>query len=115
MAGRLEWRLPDPSCNVYLAIAGTLIAGLDGIDQGLVPPTPCDEDLYVRKASGLAMPERLPRSLDEALAAFKADAALQAGMGTEFCDLFSALKQQEWDAYQQHVSDWELAHYADAF
>ena len=36
-ATRLELRMPDPSCNPYLALAVMLRAGLDGIDQSSIP------------------------------------------------------------------------------
>jgi glutamine synthetase len=115
VAGRLEWRLPDPSCNVYAAIAGTLAAGLAGIDLAMKAPAPIDEDLYERRARGGAMPERLPKNLDEAVAALEADTALCAAVGAEFCAQFVKLKRAEWDAFNLQVSDWELRHYADAF
>ena len=115
VAGRIEWRLPDPSCNVYAAIAGTLAAGLSGIDQSLVPPEPCDEDLYERRASGQDMPARLPRNLEEAIHALEADQALCTAVGSAFCQQFIQLKRAEWDAFNLQVSDWELRHYADAF
>lgn len=115
VAGRLEWRLPDASCNVYAAIAATLLSGLDGIDQGMAPPSPCDEDLYERFAMGKTMPARLPRDLCEALSALEHDNALRAQLGEAFCDQFLLLKRQEWDEYHRQVSDWELARYADAF
>jgi glutamine synthetase len=115
VAGRIEWRLPDPSCNVYAAIAGTLVAGLLGLDNSMLAPDPCDEDLYERRARGQEMPVRLPRSLEEAVSALEADAALCAAVGTEFCQQFIQLKRLEWDAFNLQVSDWELRHYADAF
>ncbi len=115
VAGRIEWRLPDPSCNVYAAIAGTLAAGLAGIEQAMVAPEPCNEDLYARRASGLAMPPRLPRNLEQALDALEADQALRSAVGLEFCSEFLQLKRAEWDAYSLQVSDWELRRYADAF
>ncbi len=115
VAGRLEWRLPDASCNVYVALAATLLAGMDGIDRALAAPVPCDEDLYERFASGAAMPARLPRDLFEALGALELDPALCTLLGEAFCTQFLTLKRAEWDAYQQQVSPWELARYADAF
>ena len=115
VAGRLEWRLPDPSCNVYAAIAGTLAAGLDGIDQAMQAPEPCHEDLYERRAKGLDMPPRLPRSLLEAVHALEADRRLRTLVGEAFCQQFIQLKQAEWDAYSLHVGDWELQRYADTF
>lgn len=113
VAGRIEWRLPDPSCNVYAALAATLAAGLDGIDRELEAVTACDEDLYQRQANGQAMPPRLPRDLHEACQALRSDAILRDDVGEAFCAQFLALKQAEWDAYAQQISDWELARYAD--
>lgn len=115
VAGRLEWRLPDPSCNVYAAIAATLAAGLDGIDNAMVPPIACDEDLYERRAQRLEMPPRLPVSLSAAIDALEADATLMRAVGTGFCRQFIQLKRHEWDAFHLHVSAWELDHYAAAF
>jgi len=115
VAGRLEWRLPDPSCNVYAAIAATLAAGLDGIDQAMVAPAPCAEDLYERLAQGLAMPARLPRDLGLALDALAADDRLVLALGKAFCEQFLALKRHEWAGYSQSVSAWEFDRYANAF
>jgi glutamine synthetase len=39
---RIEFRCPDPSCNPYLAFAGMLMAGLDGISRKLDPGDPLD-------------------------------------------------------------------------
>jgi glutamine synthetase len=115
VAGRLEWRLPDPSCNVYAAIAATLAAGLDGIERAMNPPAPCNEDLYERRALGLPMPERLPRDLKEAVDALEANSSMVAALGPAFCAEFIQLKRAEWDNYSLQVSAWELEHYADAF
>jgi glutamine synthetase len=115
VAGRLEWRLPDASCNVYAAIAATLLAGLDGMERALQAPEPCDEDLYERFVSGALMPGRLPRDLFDALLALEKDSALRDALGDSFCEQFLRLKREEWDQYQQHVSAWELARYADGF
>ncbi|MBK1683979.1 type III glutamate--ammonia ligase [Rhodoferax fermentans] len=115
VAGRLEWRLPDPSCNVYAAIAATLAAGLDGIDRALPVPTACNEDLYERFASGAVMPERLPVDLGVALQALARDTTLTQTLGEAFCQQFITLKTEEWLAYVASVSDWELQHYVDQF
>ncbi len=115
VAGRLEWRLPDPSCNVYAAIAATLVAGLDGIDAKLSPPAPCADDLYQRMARNEAMPPRLPRDLREALDGLASDAVVCHGLGQGFAEQFLQLKRAEWDRFALHVSDWELQHYAGAF
>ena len=112
VTGRLEWRLPDPSCNVYAAIAATLAAGLDGIERALKAPAPCAEDLYERFSAGLPMPARLPRDLGLALDALAADEMLADAVGSDFCQQFLAIKRREWDDYSQSVSAWEFERYA---
>ncbi|MBX3608915.1 MAG: type III glutamate--ammonia ligase [Hydrogenophaga sp.] len=112
VAGRLEWRLPDPSCNVYLALAATLAAGLDGMDAGLTAPTPCDDDLYERHAAGLPVPDRLPRDLHDALLALQSDAVVTGALGEDATREFVQLKAAEWAAFHAQVSDWELQQYA---
>jgi glutamine synthetase len=111
--GRIEWRLPDPSCNVYAALAATLAAGLDGIESSLTPEAGCSEDLYERQASGQLMPERLPRDLHDALQAFAADVGLREALGLAFSREFLRVKRAEWDAWAQQVSPWELQRYAN--
>ena len=34
---RMEFRPPDATCNVYLALSAQLLAGLDGIQQQIDP------------------------------------------------------------------------------
>ena len=113
--GRLEWRLPDPSCNIYAAIAATLVAGLQGIDQKLPAPAPVADDLYQRAQAGEALPPALPADLNAALRALEQDAVLRQGVGQAFCAQFLQLKRAEWAAFSQHISPWEMARYAQAF
>ncbi len=109
--GRIEWRLPDPSCNIYLAIAATLAAGLDGIDRGLPPVVAHEEDLYSAFAAGLPTPDMLPRDLHDALVALQDDELLRQATGRSVCEQFLAMKWPEWRAYAQHVSTWEHEQY----
>ncbi len=117
LPGRFEWRLPDASANPYLASAGLIAAGLDGIDRKLDLPAAHDEDLFALslaeiQSRGIAL---LPQSLHEALGALQADAVLTEALGPTLSTQFAALKREEWLAYQRHVSDWELQRYAAAF
>ena len=115
VAGRIEWRLPDPSCNVYAALAATLAAGLDGMARSLAAVATHDEDLYERKAAGAVMPDTLPRDLLDALRALDSNQVLTERLGAAFVEQFLQCKYEEWDAYVAHVSNWELERYADAF
>ena len=70
---RVEYRTPDPSCNGYLAFAAMLMAGLDGIENQIDPGEPLDKDIYGLSPEELADVPSTPASLDDALAALRAD------------------------------------------
>lgn len=76
-AARFEFRPPDASCNVYLAVAAQLMAGLDGIRRQIDPSEagfgPIDEDVFGWSEGQRAMIRQLPGSLDEALRALEDD------------------------------------------
>ncbi|MDA0567664.1 type I glutamate--ammonia ligase [Streptomonospora sp. S1-112] len=72
-AKRLEFRVPDPSANPYLAFAAMLMAGIDGIKNKIEPPEPVDKDLYELPPAEAEAIEKVPASLDAALEALEAD------------------------------------------
>jgi glutamine synthetase len=117
LAGRFEWRLPDASANPYLATAGLIAAGLDGIDRQLDPGPACVDDLFNLslaeiRARGIAV---LPQSLGEAVDALAADEVICSALGDTLSTEFTRLKREEWIEYARHVSAWETARYVAAF
>jgi glutamine synthetase len=70
---RLEYRIPDPSCNPYMAFAAMLMAGLDGIINELEPPEPVDQNLYELSPQEAAKIKQVPGSLQEVLDALERD------------------------------------------
>jgi glutamine synthetase len=72
-AKRIEFRVPDPSSNPYLAFSAMLMAGLDGIKNRIEPPDPIDKDLYELPPEEHASIATVPASLSEALDALEAD------------------------------------------
>ena len=72
---RLEFRPPDPSCNVYLTFAAMLMAGLDGIHNKIDPGGPLDKDIFDLSKEELSKVPVMPGSLDEALQALRDDHA----------------------------------------
>ena len=72
-AKRLEFRVPDPSSNPYLAFSAMMMAGLDGIKNKIEPPMPVDKDLYELPPDELAQVAQVPGSLEEVLNALEAD------------------------------------------
>ncbi|MDH3678271.1 MAG: type I glutamate--ammonia ligase [Nitrosopumilus sp.] len=86
---RVEFRVPDPSSNIYLANTAILLAGLDGIKKKIQPPSPVDKIIYnlsemERRALGIS---KLPSSLDAAREELRADNEyLQGAMDTAMLD-----------------------------
>ena len=117
LAGRFEWRLPDASANPYLATAGLIAAGLDGIARRLDPGPACTDDLFEQPLPALR--ERgigvLPQSLGEAVEALEADDVLREALGTTLSREFIDAKRAEWIAYARHVSEWEMRRYGELF
>ncbi|MPV37659.1 type I glutamate--ammonia ligase [Georgenia subflava] len=72
-AKRVEYRVPDPSSNPYLAFSAMLMAGIDGIKNRIEPADPIDKDLYELPPEEHAQIAQLPDSLPGALAALEAD------------------------------------------
>lgn len=72
-AKRLEFRCPDCSCNPYLALSAMLMAGLDGIENGIEPPAPIDEDIYELSAEEKKHIRSTPGSLAEVLDSLERD------------------------------------------
>lgn len=117
LPGRFEWRLPDAAANPYLATAGLIAAGLDGLERRLDPGPACGDDLF--EAPTAALRERgivpLPQSLGEAAAALEADALLCEALGPALAGPLIAAQRAEWTEYTRHVSDWELRRYGERF
>jgi glutamine synthetase len=72
-AKRIEFRVPDPSCNPYLAFSAMLMAGLDGIRNKTEPPEPIDKDLYELPPEEHAAVQQVPGSLPEVLDSLEED------------------------------------------
>jgi glutamine synthetase len=84
-AKRLEFRVPDPSSNPYLAFSAMLMAGVDGIRNKIEPAEPIDKDLYDLPPEEHENIATVPSSLDEALEALEADSdyLLEGGVFTQ--------------------------------
>jgi glutamine synthetase len=115
--GRVECRMPDIACNLYLAGAMMLAAGLEGIREALDPGAPHMENMYEYTEADLARQgiRVLPRTLLEAVEAFAADPLSREVFGDAMFQGFVDFKRREWADYHNHVSDWELRRYLTMF
>lgn len=93
----LELRGPDPTCNPYLAYAGCIAAGLDGMRRNLK----LDDDWSFE----------LPHTLGDALEELMDDEVLYDALGARLSNAYVDLKMREWEDYLSAVSAWELDHY----
>jgi glutamine synthetase len=95
-AKRVEFRVPDPSANPYLAFSAQLMAGIDGIKNRIEPADPIDKDLYELPPQEHAQIAQVPGSLAEVLDNLEADhdSLTEGGVFTE--DLIST-----WIAYKR--------------
>lgn len=102
-ARRVENRVVGMDCNPYLGIAASLACGYLGMKQGLTPRTEMTGEAYDADYA-------LPRSLLDGLDAFTRAPELREILGANFCDVYSALKHHEAEAFLQVISPWEREH-----
>jgi glutamine synthetase len=110
---RCELRMPDPSCNPYLALTVQLAAGLDGIERKLAARPPVHRNIFTmsyRDRRKYRIDE-LPRDLHEALELFEKDKVIQAALGAHLTERFLEAKRDEVLQYNLQVSRWEIATY----
>ena len=111
----IELRSPDPSINPYLAIAGILKAGLDGIKNKIVPPKVMSyEELATKNFSILEEENRLPANLKDALIALSKNEVIKEALGQCY-DTFIKAKSIEWNEYSAIVHEWELNKYISKY
>ena len=107
-ATRIENRVGEPAANPYLYLSSQVLSGLDGIESKAMAPPPVEEP-YASDA------ERLPRTLIEALDAFRNSEFFRAAYGDPFVDYLSIIKQAEIDRFFSVVTDWEQREYLEMF
>jgi glutamine synthetase len=95
----VEVKCIDATANPYLLVGGVLALGLDGISRRLRLPPEVTVDPATLTWGGA---ERLPRSLDEALAHFRDSEVLVEALGPELHGTIVAVRETE------------LAHFADS-
>jgi glutamine synthetase len=114
---RIELRMPDPSCNPYLALAVMLRSGLDGIEKKVDPGPPINKNIFTmshRERRHLRIDE-LPGNLSEALDELEKDDLVRDTLGEHTFEHFLAAKREEWLDYIKHVSPWEVERYLGAY
>ena len=115
-SARVELRSPDPMCNPYLAMAGILACGLDGIKNQREPSDGIGSNAYKQK--GL---DKLPGTLKEALEYLKSDQVIRSALGEAAVNKYVEIKMREFDDYEQTnpiwdpstITEWETDRYLE--
>jgi glutamine synthetase len=105
---RVELRGGDGSANPYLAIAGALGAGLDGVARGIDPGG------LGSTADRPTLPPTLLHAVDE----FEGDPVVTGvldAVGDGVSSYYATIKRDEFFNYHSAVSPWEIEQYLTAF
>lgn len=106
-------RSPDSAANPYLALAVCLAAGLDGIKNKITPPKAVDGNIFDMSAEEMAALDiqALPADLNEAIEEMEKDSFIQEVLGSHVSRKYAEAKREEWAAYRQQITDWEINEY----
>jgi glutamine synthetase len=104
---RIEFRPPDATCNVYLALAAQLLAGMDGIRKQIDPSEhgfgPIDANIFAWSEAQRSQIHKLPASMREAMEALRIDQDfLLAG------EIFSPEMIQQWIDYKLEAEYYQV-------
>jgi len=114
---RVEVRVPDPSCNPYLAFTVMLASGLDGIERKTDPGPAVNRNVFEmseQEKKELNI-QQLPSTLRGALANLQRDPVLQDALGEHIYHNFLRAKEEVWAEYCAQVHQWEVNRYLGAY
>ena len=98
---RLENRVPGGDVNPYLATAGIIAAGLDGIERNLTLEPEFTGNAYVSGA------KRVPDSLDKAVALWEGSDWVRETFGDEVQAHYARMGRVELESFGRAITDWE--------
>jgi glutamine synthetase len=109
-SANLELKASDASANPYISLGGVMAAALDGIERGLDPGDPINEDPgnlsdADRKKRGV---RRFPERASEALDELEKDKVLVAALGAPLATEYLKVRRAEADAYADKDDAFEL-------
>ncbi|MCU0652222.1 MAG: glutamine synthetase family protein [Candidatus Omnitrophica bacterium] len=110
---RIEYRVPDPACNPYLAFSVMLAAGLEGIEKGYALAEPANDNIYhmTDEERQRAKINSLPEDLLEAIKITEQSSLVKKAFGEELFYYFIRNKKMEWDEYKAQVTQYEIDKY----
>ncbi len=109
-SANLELKASDASANPYVALGGVMAAALDGIERGLDPGEPVNEDPgnlseAERARRGI---RRFPETADAALDELEKDEVLMAALGEPLGTEYLKVRRAEASAYMERDTAYEI-------
>lgn len=100
-AANCEVKCFDQSANPYLALGAVIAAGLSGLDRRLRLPPQVLEDpaSLIDEEPGARGVERLPSTLERAIASLERSGVIGAAMGEVLFDAVLAVRRAEWETF----------------
>ncbi|MGD9794510.1 MAG: glutamine synthetase family protein [Acidimicrobiia bacterium] len=100
---RVESRIPGSDMNSYFAFAATIAGGLYGVANKIEPPARYQGNGY--EATDV---DRIPWNFVEAMEEWRRSDIAKAAFGDDVHAHILNLAEQEWLAFNRHVTDWEV-------
>jgi len=98
---RLENRIPGGDVNPYLAVAGMIAAGLDGIERNLDLEPAFQGNAYATDS------QRVPHTMSEALRLWEGSEWVRETFGADVQAHYTNMARVELAAFTSAVTDWE--------
>jgi glutamine synthetase len=99
-ARRIENRIAGADVNPYLVIAASLACGYLGMVEGIAPTAATEGSAYGQDFG-------LHKHIYAAVDALRESDAMRAMLGDSFVDLYTALKDAEYQEFQEIITPWE--------
>jgi glutamine synthetase len=100
---RVESRIPGSDMNSYLAFAGTIAGGLYGVENEIEPPA-----RYAGNGYEATDVTRIPWNYPEAMELWRNSTVAREVFGDAVHGHVLNMAEQEWLAFNRHVTDWEV-------
>ncbi len=103
---RIILRNPDPTCNPYLAFAGIIASGIQGIEENLELSSPVEDFSKLNRDK-----ENLPETLGEAIDEFEGSELMRETLGDDVFNFIVKTKRSEWKEAISVVDNFEINQY----
>ena len=108
---RVEHRMADGTASPHLLSAALFAAGLHGVEEAMELPAPHQGDADAEPNTD----RHTPHTLSAALDALEADAGLRGYLEPDLVEVYVGLKRDEWQRWEQAVTDWEQSEYSRVY